>query len=144
MKSKLILCAEGVAIDQQSNNVTVYNILEEITPVALPTVFPRFFVLSVVEKDKNDGDVADAELKISLASKVILRQEIKFMFGGKQRVRSLIELGGMPLSGPGKLHIAISQGTKIVHSYDVIINPASSAPVATVREVPSDTGVPSA
>ena len=68
MKSKLILCAEGIAVDQQTNNATAYSILEEISAVALPSAYAQFFILSLVERDDDDPEAIDVQLRVSLGS----------------------------------------------------------------------------
>ena len=47
IRPKLLLCAEGVVIDQKSNNASAFNILEQLNFVSLPVVFPKIVIFLV-------------------------------------------------------------------------------------------------
>lgn len=120
---KLILCAEGIVIDSQTNNISAFNILEELSPPVLPAILPRFFVLSVLERDEADSPRLDTHLRITVAEQVIVDQVFTVDFQGTTRARSVFGFGGMPLPQPGSLEVAHLRGDDVLQAYRIVVKP---------------------
>jgi hypothetical protein len=57
-----ILCAQNVAIDQFTNGVILFNILESVPLPAFPFWIPSVHVVSTIRRDDGDPDVLDGDL----------------------------------------------------------------------------------
>jgi len=115
IRPKLLLCAEGVAIDQKSNNASAFNILEQLNFVSLPVVFPKIVILSILERDKGDPEKWRGKLRINLAGSDIVDQPLEHNFQGKPRSRSILTIGGLPITQPGTMEISLCEnGNKII------------------------------
>jgi hypothetical protein len=128
MKLMLICCAEGIAVDTQTNNVTLFNILEEIQPRTFPFAWPSFRVLSVMAREPDDPDEASYLLKIRVGDTEIYSQSVDFTFGEKQRHRQILNFQGMPIPEPGVLRVEALVGDGPPQSWEVLVQ-APSAPV---------------
>ena len=60
IKLKLLFCAKAVIRDAATNEISVFGIIEEITPAGLPLLVPSFAVLAVFERDEGDPEVIGA------------------------------------------------------------------------------------
>jgi hypothetical protein len=122
IRSKLLLCAEGITRDAESNNISVFNIYEELTPPSLPIIVPKMSILSVVERDQNDPNLFPATLRISLANQIVFEQQIEFNFQGLIRTRNIIVFGGMPITQPGTMDIVILINNDVFQTYQIRVN----------------------
>ncbi len=121
-KVKLLLCAEGVVIDQKSNNVSIFNILEQINVEMLPAIIPKMVILSVLEKDESDDIEWKGEYSISIDGKEMGRKLLKHNFRGFLRSRNIMVVAGLPLPKPGTLEIALLKEEKKLASYTIEIS----------------------
>jgi len=121
IRGKLLLCAEGVSIDVRSNNVTIFNIIEQINLRYLPAVFPKMVIYGAFERDDGDPETFDGELHIRLEGIEVAGAPVPVEFQGKKATRSIITLGGLPIMQPGKMEISIyEKGKEIkVLSYSI-------------------------
>ena len=103
IRSKLMLCARGIVIDTQSNNVSVFNIFEQFTLESLPVIVPQFTVLIVLERDLDDPSTSECSLRITLNDTSILDQVITVDFRDKKRTRNIVTVSGLPITQPGTL-----------------------------------------
>jgi hypothetical protein len=119
IRPRLLVCAEGIVIDKRSNNVSAFEILEQLNPNSLPTVLPKLVVLSAFEKDEEDPDKIPVNIRITLGELEIINQEIPHNFQGKKRCRNVLTIGGVVISQPGILEISASIDNKTVMSYTI-------------------------
>ena len=119
IKSKLLICAEGVIIDQKSNNTSAFEILEQLAFSTLPAVFPKLVILSTFEREEGDDEKWDGRLCISLAGSVIMDNELVHDFKGSMRSRHIAIVGGLPITQPGKLEVSVRKDTEIFASYTI-------------------------
>lgn len=120
---KLMLCADGVVIDRLNNNVSVFNIFEEITPAGLPLAIPRFVVLAILERDTGDPAKLDCSIKVTLKDQSIIDQTVPVDFQDKLRNHSVFTMVGMPIPDSGTLQTSIWYGEQKLGQYDVKVNP---------------------
>lgn len=122
MKSILTICSEGIVQDRRSNNVTIYNILEEIRSVGFPLLVPRLFFYSWIMREHRDKEETyDLLFEISLDGKGILTQGVPINFRKKPRTRTIVEIGGLPISKAGNLSFKLSYEGKKLGEYFALV-----------------------
>jgi len=123
IRAKLLLCAEGVVVDQRSNNASAFNILEQLNFDSLPVAFPKMVILSLLERDEGDPDKWNGEIRITLAGSDILKQPLKLDFRGLPRVRNTLTVGGLPITQPGAMEVCLfEEGKKrICYTIQVLV-----------------------
>jgi hypothetical protein len=126
VRPKLLLCAEGVVVDQRTNNTSAFNILEQLNFQSLPVVFPKMVILSVLERDKGDPEKWKGRLRIDLAGSVILDRPVEHNFQGKTRSRNMITIGGLPITQPGIMEISLVKGDEkiMLYTIEIVLPPA--------------------
>ncbi len=125
IRPKLLLCAEGVVVDQRTNNASAFNILEQLNFKSLPVVFPKMVILSILEREKGDLEKWKGRLRIDIAGSIIIDQPLEHNFKGLHRSRNMLILGGLPITQPGTMEISLVKNDKKIISYtiEVIIPP---------------------
>lgn len=122
MKSILTICSEGIALDRRSNNITVYNILEEIHSIGFPLVIQRLFFYSwIIREDKDSEEIHNLHFEVSIDGEKIFTQGIRINFNKKPRSRTIIEIGGLAIHKIGNLCFKLSYKSKKLGEYCVIV-----------------------
>ena len=119
IRSKLMLCADNVVRDAETNNISVFNIFEEFPLEALPALIPRFAILNILERDDDDDDEISCTLEMNLSGADIFTQQFDISFQDKNRTRSIVHIGGLPLSRPGTLKVALRLGESLLGEYRI-------------------------
>ena len=127
IRQRLLLCAEGVVLDHLTNNLSIFNILEQFNFQTLPVAFPKMVIISVVDRDKDDPDKWEARLKIDLAGSIIMDMPVEYNFRGLLRTRNLVTLGGLPITRPGIMEIYLVKDDMKLAPYTIDI-PVPLAP----------------
>lgn len=120
---KLLLCAEGVVVDQRTNNASVFTILEELSPQELPSVLPQFVILALFERDEEEPETREFRLTLSLNDESIFGQDMKLDFKGKRRMRQMVHLGGVSIEKPGTFVTSVALGDQAVGEWNITVNP---------------------
>ena len=137
IRGKLLLCAEGVSIDKQSNNATVFNIIEQLNVKHLPVVFPRMVIFSVYERDDRDPESWDGEFSICLNGSEAAHGPLPIRFQGSKVTRNILTVGGLPITQPGRMEILIyEKGKKSAKmlSYSILVAVPAEAVVESSEQ----------
>jgi len=122
MKSILTICSEGIVQDRKSNNITVYNILEEVRSVGFPLLVQRLFFYSwIMREDKDKEESYDLRFEVSIDGEEILTQGVPINFNKKPRTRTIIEIAGLPIPKIGNLSFKLSYKNKNLGEYCVMV-----------------------
>ncbi len=108
IKPKLMLCADAVIRDAETNAISIFNIIEEIGAEALPLLIPRFVVYNLLERDDDDPVKVAATLRLTIDDESLFEQGITLNFQDKKRNRSIFTLHGLALFRPGILKVSLS------------------------------------
>lgn len=134
IRLKLLFCARGVMVDEQSNTASVYSIIEEITPESLPLLIPTVMVLVLLERDEEDEPQQQWSLRVTLNDQVVLDHQAEVDFEDKTRHRTIVTLGGLPVLQAGILRFGCFLGDKMLGEYVVNVSgPRQRGPEVEVR-----------
>ncbi|MFC1994954.1 DUF6941 family protein [Chloroflexota bacterium] len=131
VKVKLLFCAEAAVVDKISNNLSAFNIWEQLNFRSLPVAIPRMVIVSLLEKENGDSDEWHGEIRIRIAGSEIMNHPIEHNFKGVPRSRNIFTIGGVPITQPGKMDICLCQDGNEIQSYTIDI----SVPEKPVVEV---------
>lgn len=121
IRSSLMLCANGVIRDAETNNISVFTIFENITPEGLPLLIPRFTVLAFLERDDSDPSEIKCSLLITLNEETILKQALDINFQDKKRNRTIVNISGLPIAKQGTLETSLWFNDNMLNRYKVDI-----------------------
>jgi hypothetical protein len=128
MKMVLLLCAKETVIDRATNAASVFGLHDDINvPASFPILLAPFCVMSVLERSSQESEKQVFTLQIKLGKQQILSQRIDVDFQGKTRVRTIVQLSGLPLTGPGLLDVSALKGNRLLGKY--WFNVAQTGPI---------------
>lgn len=114
ISSKLFLVADRVIKDSETNNLSIINILDDITAEAYPLIIHKLTIVSFVTKEREEDKVS-LGFKILNNDTKIIEHQIKVDFRGKNKTRAIIQLGVLPIQEAGQIHFILTdeQGNEI-------------------------------
>lgn len=134
IRSTLIILAQGIIQDVESNSISIFNIFEEIAGAGFPLFIQKCSILNCLERDITDPDSIHLHLAIKMGDVSIAEREVDVKFQDKLRSRMIVHLQGLPLPGPGKLKISFSNNEQLYGEYELAISSAHG-PIVEGRSI---------
>jgi hypothetical protein len=107
LKVKYFLCSESAAIDLRKSTISAFHIIESAVVQAFPFMLPRISVIAAFERSSEELNVFQITLSVTLGEHQIFLGPIALNFAQQLQTRTVVEMGGLPISSPGKLKFAI-------------------------------------
>ena len=108
MQLKQFLCCEGISIDQRHNNVSIFTIIDEITPGGLPVFLQKMTVFAAFQREESEPNEVALTLNISSGGKILSNNPVSVSFQGKLRFRFVAEIQGLVIPQVGPLIFELS------------------------------------
>ena len=105
MESRICLIAEGVVRDAETNNVSVFNILERVTGAGFPLLLQKLTAFAFWEREAEEPSDWTGRIVLTLDDEELMTQPWEANFGENLNNRSIITIQGMVLPRPGLLTI---------------------------------------
>ncbi len=129
---KVLLCADSVVRDAQSNRISVFNIFEKFSPKGFPALVARFSILVILQREVNDPDRIDGRLRITLAQQTLYDGVVPVQFEGQVLSRGIITFEGFVLPGAGDLVVSLEVAGIQVQTYSMKVDAPAAHPVANI------------
>ncbi len=107
IKPQIMLLAKSVVRDAETNNVSIFNILEEIKAKSFPGFIPEMVFFAYLINDAETPGTVESELVLELGETELLRTPVISDFQGKHGSRLMVRIGGLPLPHPGILRATL-------------------------------------
>lgn len=114
---KLLLCAERVIRDAESNSITVVNLLEDFASPGFPLFIQNMCLFALTERQEDDAQDHQFLFKIHLNDNELVSLEVQSKFGDKLRHRNIINVSGFVIPNPGQLKLSLFHEDKEVAEY---------------------------
>ena len=114
VKVHYIACAKSSAVDGQTNQLSLFHVLDEIAGAAFPLTLPSFCVASLFEREPDDGPEQAFVLAITLDEALLASFTMKVDFAKSRRNRSVNTIQGLTIPAAGAVSISILQRSKIL------------------------------
>lgn len=137
MKLFLFACCNECLIDGRTNQVSLINILEEISAPSFPATHARLNVLVVLERSLSEPSTVTCPLTIKNGSQILLNSHLTFQFQQFLRTRAIADLQGLPILTPGKLEIELNIPTIGNILWQVDVKPAVTVQNPTSASTPT-------
>lgn len=121
MKCHFALVADHIVVDERTNRVSVFNILEQIQSSTFPMVIPQTTIFFYLERQPDEPSTIEATVVISLNETELTRSPIALQFEDAVRHRATVQLRGLLVPRPGNLTIAMVEGTAMVGSWTILV-----------------------
>lgn len=137
-KSKLAVCAESVVLDQQTQLVSIFNLIDAVQAHGFPLAVNKIALLFSIVRETTDLNVLDSFIVATLSGVELLRHPIQINFFDKVRANHIVTLQGVVLSSPGILRFSLLQGEAEIATVEVDVKSISGptitpVPVATLH-----------
>jgi hypothetical protein len=67
MRIVLFACAESAAVDQASQRLSIFHVLEEIFSPVFPAAYPQFTMIVMASREETEPSAFDLNLRITLS-----------------------------------------------------------------------------
>ena len=133
MRAVICLVAQGVIRDGETNNISVFNLLESIMAEGLPVLVPQLCFFVLWEREPDEAAVHQATLSLRLDQRELLTTGARVDFQAFTRARSINNIAGLVLPTVGSLvfEMRIENGPSA--TYTVTISAAAQAPAPRVE-----------
>jgi len=122
MKSVYMLCAEGVVVDRRTNNVSIFNMMEEINSMGFPLLINKLYAVCLINREANDEDTTEANFEFKLDNKVLLNANTSINFQNRQKTRAVLEVSGLVIPVPGILKVSLLKDGDVISFNEIVIN----------------------
>ena len=119
LTSKILLLAEGVVRDAETNNISVFNIMEEINSPQYPVVIPKVHIFNMLERKEGDQERYICKYEITIGDEKILSNELDVVFQDTLLARNIIFIGGFPVIRPDIITVSVSVEDHTLDTYTV-------------------------
>jgi hypothetical protein len=141
IRLRLFLVAEAIVRDAETNRVSAFNIVENMTAAGFPTLIPRIAILTAFERDSvNDAQTLSGSLSIRLGGDTLLTGRLPIDFRDKLVARHIGRIEGLIGKGPGRLVFGVEfPEQEITATFEVSVD---SMTQPTLLDAPDAPDVP--
>ena len=101
MDVELAICAESAVLDQTTNKLSLFGIVEELSGAGFPGFIPNVFFVLFLKRKKSEPEKLDFKISVELNGTSFFSAPFSMSFQGKLRARAIANLQGVPIAGPG-------------------------------------------
>ena len=123
-------CADSASTDSTSNRLSLFNIVEEINAASFPGIIPSMSFVFLLARKKSEPDIINVTLLAELNGKSIFELPYKVSFQGKLRARTIANLQGVPVFGPGKLAFLVKRKGATLCEWPITVVDAGTAQIS--------------
>ncbi|MCC6912739.1 MAG: hypothetical protein IT566_03460, partial [Rhodospirillaceae bacterium] len=118
MKLLMFTCARGFSVDQGTNAVSLFNVVERIASPGFPCGLPELHIIAVA-RCKRAGPHLPLRLDASLNKNTLFEAPFEMLFSEDGRARGFGRISGFPLLEPGDLCFALWRGNQKIAEWQI-------------------------
>jgi hypothetical protein len=128
---KVCFAALALVRDAETNSMSVFNILENVTAVGMPVLIQNMAFFVLWQREEADERRVGGTFTAAIGDLELTQTHVDLDFGANIRNRTLVNLNGLVIPRPGALRFRIVLTNDVEASYTVDI--AAPPPVAQAR-----------
>jgi len=133
MNCILSFSAEGIVRDVDTNNISAYNILEQLNSPGFPLFKQQVHYFAFLSREDAEPSNYDLNLVVSNNDQTLLEVPLTADFQDQLRNRQIVRIGGIAIPSPGQLIFRLLHGEQELSVYSVQITLVGE-PEATTLE----------
>jgi len=114
---RIMVCAEGIVKDSRRNNITIYNLYEELSAEGFPIFIQKFFVFLLFDREEGEGDNFEFDLIFLNNDQQVATKNAQINFNDSQRNRAIFEINGLVINSPGEFKVECVHEEEVLSSY---------------------------
>jgi len=101
------MASESVVIDQQTNQVSVINVLEDIQSPGFPLVISKLSAVFYLTREASDNAIVEFSIRFFNNEIELNRFPVTSNFEDKLKNRTRIQVNGLVIPNPGNFSVGI-------------------------------------
>jgi len=123
MEARLVVCALSVSIDQRSNSLSLFNIIEELNVPAFPFAIPYMALAIMLTKTADEpSEPRNLNLRCQLEGEQLFRGALAANFQQHLRVRLVVDIQALVVPRPGLLHVSVNEDDRELGAWEINVN----------------------
>jgi hypothetical protein len=124
---KLMACASSVIRDADSNQISIFNIIDGVAAHGFPFLIQQFAVIVILQRDPaTDPADHEATFQLRLGDQVLAEGNAAVRFDDKRHTRQILRMQGLVVPAPGTLQARFTMGT-LSETYEIFVEPMTPA-----------------
>lgn len=137
MKLDFVCCCQLYSVDQRTNVLSVFGLIEEVGSPTFPFVIPKLSLIAVFEKASDESATPTVSIRVTINEQQVFGQDSNLDFQSLNRIRVLADINGLVVPSPGSLVISLSRDEVTYGSWKIVAKQAGP-PVTPEYSSPSD------
>lgn len=104
-----LLIARSISIDRETNNVSIFEMMEGVTAQGFPVMLPDFALLAVLRHKPAESRTCNLTLKVTFDGALLNRQQFLVNFEHGSRFRLTVRFAGLGLPNAGTLKFELEE-----------------------------------
>jgi len=124
MEATLLICANAISVDQRSNTLSLFNILEEINSPSFPMVVPYMVLVAMLTRGADEPNVfADLTLSMDVDGEVFFQGNLNPAdFQQKLSSRLVVDMQGLIVPKAGMMRVVMSRPENPIGLWKIRVN----------------------
>lgn len=143
----IVAVSESIAVDARTNNVSLFNLLEQINVASFPAVLPKVVLFALFQReDGSRGENFESRVQVKLNEELLAEGPFVARFGKNTRFRGFGEFNSLVISRPGVLEFAVVLEGKKLGGWSISVeslSPTSLKQAVQIQEVEQELQQPS-
>lgn len=118
--ARLLVCAQGVIRDADTNQCTIVNVIEQVVLPQLPFVLPSLCMFALLERGVQDPTSFNCSLRVRINDKEMFGREVQVVFGTALRSRVIVYLEELALEA-GVMQCRFVHGLTMIGTWEIPI-----------------------
>jgi len=122
---RMCFAAEAVVRDAVTNSISVFNLLDDIAAAGAPFFMQKVAFVALWRRATEDPDRVAGRFSVVMNERNLFAQPIEVDFAGRPQARTMVNLGGLVVPGPGtvRFRIDLETGARAEYEINVQITP---------------------
>jgi hypothetical protein len=106
---KLLVCAQSAALDGDTKEVSLFNLLDSVTAVGFPLLLQNMAVLAIFHREQADPNTINVRFGLLHNDELMAPEStVRLAFEDKLRMRQVFRISGLVVPAPGRLEARLS------------------------------------
>lgn len=110
---KLMVVAEGVVRDVETNLVSIHNIVDELAAEGFPLFVNKLTALTVLERTATDNQAFQGTMVVTIGDLKLARAPIAVSFLDSMRANVILRVQGLVIPNPGEVTFTLYEANSI-------------------------------
>jgi hypothetical protein len=125
MNVLLFTCAQSAVVDSRTNQLSLFNLLEELNAASFPCTISGLVLILVMLRNPEEPDEAFVTVQSMQEGRVLSGFSLALQFHRHLRTRVVADLNGLTAIGPGVIELSVlSPSQTLMASWKVKVNQA--------------------